>query len=90
MQLAEAVDPEQPFVYNEELEIRKFKASDTDSILQAAVFGDSSKDYRIDSAAEKYITNFKTTRKKPAEYFVEIWRPSNDFLIDGFGFETVK
>ena len=89
LRIAEAVDPEQPFVYNEELEIRISKASDPDNILQTSVFGDSSKDYRIDSAVDKYITNFKTA-KKTAEYLVEIWRPSNDFLVGSFTFETVK
>jgi YVTN family beta-propeller protein len=84
-----AVDPNMPFVYNENLEIKIYKASDTGSILQTSVYGDSSKDYRIDTDGEKYITNFKTD-KKPAEYVVEIWRPSNGFLVGSFTFETVK
>ena len=84
-----AVDPNMPFVYKEDLEIKIYKASNPGSIIQTSVFGDSSKDYRIDTDGEKYITNFKTD-KKPAEYVVEIWRPSNGFLVGSFTFETVK
>ena len=89
LRIAAAVNPAQPFVRNEELEIRIYDASDPGNILQVSEFGVESTDYRIDRAGEKYITNFKTA-KKTAEYVVEIWRASNDFLIDSFGFETVK
>jgi len=90
LRIAEAVDPEQPFVYNEDLEIRIFDTSNPGEILQTAIFADGSTNYRIDTDSEMYITNFKTT-KKPAEYAVEIWRPNNnDFLVGSFTFETVK
>jgi hypothetical protein len=90
LRVAESVDPEQPFVYNEELEIRIYNAADPDTILQSSQYGDTSTDYRIDKVGELYITNFKT-RKRPAEYMVEIWRPNaNDFLVGSFTFETMK
>jgi hypothetical protein len=89
LRIAAAVDPEQPFVYNEELEIRIYDASEPDTILQTSYGGDLSTDYRIDTAGELYITNFKTS-KTPAEYVVEIWRMSKNFLIGSFTFETVK
>ena len=82
-----AVDPAQPFVYNEELEIRIYDASGT--ILQTSLYGDASTDYRIDTAGELYITNFKTT-KQLATYEVEIWRMSKNFRVGSFTFETVK
>jgi len=77
LRIAAAVDPAQPFVYNEELEIRIYDASAPDTILQTSLYGDTSTDYRIDTAGELYITNFKTT-KQLATYEVE------------FTFETVK
>ena len=90
LRIAESVDLEQPFVYNENIEIRIYDASDPNNILQTSVMGNGSKDYRIDVVSEKYITNFKTA-KEPAEYVVEIWRPNNnDFLIGSFTFETLK
>jgi PKD repeat protein len=89
LRIAESVDPSQPFVYNEELEIRIYDEADPSTILQTSLYGDTSKDYRIDSAGELYITNFKTA-KKPARYVVEIWRTSKNFLIGSFTFETVK
>lgn len=89
LRIAESVDPAQPFVYNEELEIRIYDASDNTTILQTSLYGDTSRDYRIDSVGEKYITNFKT-KKQPATYTVEIWRTSKNFLIGSFTFETVK
>jgi len=89
LRIAAAVDSAQPFVYNEELEIRIYEKSEPDTILQTSLYGDTSKDYRIDTAGELYITNFKTS-KKPAEYVVEIWRMSKNFLVGSFTFETVK
>jgi len=89
LRIVEAVDPAQPFVYNEQLEIRIYQTSKPSTILQSSFFGISSKDYRVTIEGEKYITNFKTG-KKPMEYTVEIWRPSNNFLIGSFTFETVK
>ena len=89
LRVAESVDPETPFVYNEDLEIRIYDVTDPDTILQTSLHGDTSRDYRIDGVDELYITNFKTS-KQPAVYEVEIWRLSTDFLIDSFNFETVK
>ncbi|MEA1901386.1 MAG: phosphodiester glycosidase family protein [Thermodesulfobacteriota bacterium] len=90
LRIAAAVDPLQPFVYNEELEIRIYDASAPDTILQTSQYGENaSTDYRIDTAEELYITNFKTS-KKPAQYVVEIWRISKNFLVGSFTFETVK
>ena len=89
LRIAEAVDPAMPFVYNEGLEIRIFKSSDLDNILQTSVYGDSSTDYRIIRETEHYITNFKTD-KKLAEYIVEIWRPTNNFKVGEFSFMTTK
>jgi len=89
LRIADAVDPAMPFVYNEELEIRIYKSSDSGNILQTSLFGDTSTDYRINSLAEHYITNFKTA-KKPTEYTVEIWRTSKNFCIGSFTFETKR
>jgi hypothetical protein len=87
LRIAANVDPAQPFVYNEELEVRIYEASNPTKILQRSSFGTRSTDYRIDGA--KYITNFKTS-KKPGFYVVEIWRPNIDFLVGSFTFSTVK
>lgn len=89
LRIAEAVDPDMPFVYNEELEVIIYDAADPGIILQTSLYGDLSRDYRIDIVDELYITNFKT-KKQPAEYVVEIWRLSKDFLVGSFTFETVK
>lgn len=89
LRIAESVDAMMPFVYNEELEITIYDAADPDTILQTSLYGDTSKDYRIDIVDELYITNFKT-KKQPAEYVVEIWRASENFLIGSFTFETVR
>jgi PKD domain-containing protein/Big-like domain-containing protein len=90
LRIAPAVDPARPFVYNEELEIRIYKLLNPDKILQqTSLFGDISTDYRINTDTELYITNFKTS-KKPAEYLVEIWRLSKNFLIGSFTFETKR
>lgn len=90
LRIAEAIDPNQAFVYNEELEIRIYDTSDPGAVLHTAVMGSGSRNYRIDVENEKYITNFKTARQ-PAEYSVEIWRSNNDdFLVGSFTFETVK
>ena len=91
LRIAESVDPEQPFVYNEELEIRIYDSADSSTILQNSLYGNTSVDYRIDSVGEKYITNFKTGKgKKPVHYVVEIWRTANNFLVGSFNFSTVK
>ena len=82
-------EPAMPFVYNEQLEIRIYEGSQPGTTLQSSLFGDTSTDYRINSDTELYITNFKTD-KKPAEYVVEIWRSSKNFLVDSFSFETTR
>jgi hypothetical protein len=89
LRIAEAVDPAMPFVYNEQLEIRIYKASEPGNILQTSLFGDTSTDYRINTPTELYITNFRTD-KKPTTYAVEIWRTSKNFGIGGFIFETTR
>jgi uncharacterized repeat protein (TIGR01451 family) len=81
------VDPDQPFIYNEELTIKIHKkASSNNILLQTSIFGTGSKDYRIDPG-KLYITNFKTLTT-PATYLVEIWRKG--MLIGSFEFKTVK
>ena len=57
--------------------------------MQTSVYGTKSNDYRIDVTAQLYQTNFQT-QKTPAQYLVEIWRPSNNFLVGSFAFKTVK
>ncbi len=87
LRIAEAVDPEQPFVYSEELEINIINSAET--VLQTSRHGVSSTNYRIDAGGEMYITNFKTP-KTPDNYTVEVWRIRNGFLLDTFTFETTK
>ena len=82
-----SVDPNQPFVYNEELTIKIYAADDPSNILQTSTFGDTARDYRINTLEQLYITNFKTL-KTPKTYVVEIWR--NNMLIGSFEFTTVK
>jgi len=78
-----AVDPEMPFVVNENLMVT---IANGERMLQVSQIGSESTDYRIDYTEEHYITNFKTD-KTPDEYFVDIWRNTDpDFLIDGFSF----
>ncbi|MEE8470338.1 MAG: PKD domain-containing protein, partial [Dehalococcoidia bacterium] len=89
LRIAESVDPAQPFVYNEELEIRIYDAIDPGNVLQTSTYGDTARDYRIDSTVELCITNFKTA-KEPAEYVVVIWIISKNFQVGSFTFETVK
>lgn len=88
VRLLESVDASQSFVYNESLLIRIYGSTDPGNTLQESAYGDTSTDYRIDAVAEHYITNFKTA-KVPAEYTVEVWRRTQNFLIGQFGFETV-
>jgi uncharacterized protein YegL len=85
LRISASVDPNQPFVYNEELTIKIYATANPNEILQESTFGDTARDYRISSV--HYITNFKTL-KTPTEYTVEIYR--KDFLIGSFTFETVK
>lgn len=86
LRIVASVDPVQPFVRNEELEIRICNESG-ETIYQNSYYGDTSTDYRI--GTELYITNFKTF-KQPEKYLVQIWRPSNGFLIGDFTFTTTK
>jgi len=85
LRVAAEVDPNQPFVYNEELRIEIYATNNPTEILQESYFGDTSRDYRISSVL--YITNFKTLRT-PMEYTVAIYR--NTFDVGSFTFETTK
>jgi hypothetical protein len=87
IRIAKSVDPQMPFVYNEDLEIRIYDARSPRTILQRSVFGTGSTDYRIQN--DFYITNFQTA-KTPATYVVEIWRPTRNFMVGSFTFKTVK
>lgn len=87
LRVAASVDPNQPFVYNEDLVIKIYATDNPDEILQESTFGDTARDYRIDDLNELYITNFKTL-KTPTTYVVQIYR--KEMLIDSFDFSTVK
>ena len=87
LRVSASVDPNQPFVYNEELTIRIYVKNDPNTILQISKYGETARDYRIDTISELYITNFQTL-KTPATYVVEIYR--NEMLIGKFEFKTVK
>jgi hypothetical protein len=86
LRVIEEVDPNMPFVVNHQLDILISDKSSSE-VLQHSVYGDSSKDYRINEITEHYITNFKT-HKTPTTYLVSIYR--KDFLIGDFDFSTVK
>lgn len=86
LRVATSVDPDQPFVYNQELTIKIYAMDNPSNILQTSTFGDTSKDYRINAASELYITNFQTL-KTPETYVVEVYRKG--MLIDSFQFYTV-
>ena len=88
LRVFETVDPAKPFVWNEELNIVICEKDHPENILQNSTYGDTARDYRIDPEDELYITNFKTIRKKPTTYVVEIYR--KDMLIGSFEFSTVK
>ena len=88
LRIVEAVDPAQPFVWNEELTIKIYEKADPENILlQTSTYGIEARDYRIDPVDELYITNFRTL-KTPKTYVVEIYR--KDMLIGSFEFSTVK
>ena len=87
LRVAASVDPNQPFVYNEELTIKIYATDDPSSILQTSTFGETARDYRINTLSEQYITNFQTLKTRET-YLVEVWR--KDMLIGTFGFQTVK
>jgi hypothetical protein len=88
LRVSETIDIAMPFVYNEDLivKIYKVRRNRPNLLLQTSRFGDHSKDYRISTGGEFYITNFKT-RKKPARYLVKVYRSGN-FLIGKFRFRT--
>ena len=86
LRVVEAVDPNMPFVVNQELHIFIADTA-TDEILQHSTYGDTSRDYRINELTEHYITNFKT-HKTPTIYLISIYR--RDFFIGDFSFATVK
>jgi hypothetical protein len=88
LRVSETVDSAQPFVYNEELTIVIYSIDDSTNILQTSTYGETARDYRIDSVDELYITNFKTPKKKLTTYVVEVWR--KDLLIGWFEFSTAK
>jgi len=83
------VDPNQPFVHNEDLEIRIRENANPGDLYQSSLYGDHSRDYRIDTVGELYITNFKTL-KEPQTYLVQIWRINKDFLVGWFTFTTTR
>jgi hypothetical protein len=83
------IDNSEPFVYNDELEIMVFVASDLSTPLQISTFGERSSDYRIDLDNEIYITNFKTS-KTPENYVVQVRRISTGDLIGEFTFYTTR
>ncbi|MBN1861572.1 MAG: hypothetical protein JW840_08950 [Candidatus Thermoplasmatota archaeon] len=87
LRVVAAVDPEEPFVWNEELTIKIYAKGYPGTILQTSTYGTTSTDYRISSTEELYITNFKT-QKTPKTYVVDIWRDT--LLIGSFEFQTVK
>ena len=93
LRIAASVDPAQPFVYNEDLEIRIYRCNNNScssrTLMQTSVYGTKPTNYKIDVTAELYQTNFQTT-KTPAQYLVEIWRPTKNFLAGSFTFKTVK
>ena len=86
LRVVAAVDPNMPFVVNQELDIFIADTA-TDEILQHSTYEDTSRDYRISELTEHYITNFKT-HKTPTTYLVSIYR--RDFFIGVFSFATVK
>lgn len=89
IRIAKSVDPKMPFVYNDDLEIRIYNKAKPTVILQKSRFGSGSTDYRIDTVAQMYQTNFKTGTT-PATYVVEIWRPAKNFKVGSFTFATTK
>jgi hypothetical protein len=90
LRIAAAVDPAQPFVYNEDLTIKIYETGHPGDVFQTSMYGDGARNYRIDEVGEQYITNFKTL-KRPKDYTVDIWRHNTiDSLVGSFGFRTVK
>jgi predicted acyl esterase len=88
--VSESTDPEEPFVYSEDVEIVIYAKGNPGDILQTSRFGDTATDYRINVKKELYITNFQTLAT-PATYVVDVYRyKAGGTLIDSFEFSTVK
>jgi len=87
LRIVASVDPNQPFVRNEELTIIIFEKGRPEKVLQTSTYGTTARDYRIDDSNELYITNFQTL-KTPTTYVVQIYRKG--MLIGTFEFSTVK
>lgn len=87
IRVASNVDPLQPFVHNEGLEIQIYNAANPSVILQTSHYGISSINYRINDTGQFYITNFKTD-KNPATYIVKITQTGLE--IGEFTFMTVN
>ena len=91
LKVASNVDPQQPFVYNEDLEIRIYRcnnsACSSRMLMQTSTHGTGQTDYQIDQQEELYITHF-TTEQKPATYLVEVWRPFVNFMLGSFNLST--
>ena len=86
--VAESTDPEQTFVYNEDLEIVIYAKDNPGDILQTSTFGDTATDYRINTKKELYITNFETL-ETAATYVVEVYRyKAGGMKIGYFEFST--
>lgn len=86
LRVAAAADPAQPFVYTEDLTIKIYATSDPGNILQTSVFGAGAQDYRINTSADEYVTDFNTS-EVPMHYTVDVWR--GNLRVGGFTFETV-
>ena len=87
LRVVQEVDPAQPFVYSEALTITIYEAGKPTPVLQRSTFGSGARDYRINAAAQTYITNFQTL-KQPKQYTVEILRGA--LSIGTFGFKTTR
>jgi len=88
LRINETADPEQPFVWNEELSIIVYEKGHPEEILQNSTYGTTARDYRIDPEDALYITNFETLKTKITIYVVEVYR--KDMLIGSFEFATDK
>jgi len=82
------VDPDEAFVYNEQLTIKLYETGKPGTTLQVSTFGLKSTDYRIDPSGF-YVTNFATS-KKPMSYTVDIIRTETNYLVGTFNFVTTK
>lgn len=84
LKLKPSVDPMEPFVYNENLEVHIYQDN---RLLQKSCFGETSRDYRISVPDQLYITIFQTLKTR-AEYTVMLYR--GPFLVGSFTFETTN